>query len=102
MDLQHGFGIAGGGRNGFHDLFEKRLQTGRIVADGEMSYAEFRVGVNHGKIELIFRRVEVDEEVVNFVEHGGRPRVGTINLVENHDRRKLRGQGLLQNVTRLR
>ncbi len=62
----------------------------------------FRVRVDHRKIELVFGGVEIDEKIVDFVEHGGGARVGAVNFVEHHDRRQLRGQRLLQHVARLR
>ncbi len=51
---------------------------------------------------MVFARVEVDEQVVDFVEHSGRARVGAVDLVQHDDRRQLRSQGLLQHVARLR
>src|ERR1700690_375847 len=67
-----------------------------------MGNTKLRVGVNHRKIELVFRRVEVDEQIVDFVENGGSTSVGPVNFIQDHDRRQLRGQRLLQDVTGLR
>src|ERR1700739_4415406 len=61
-----------------------------------------RVGINYRKIELVFRGVEIDEKVVDFIEHFFRPGVGAVNFVQNDDWRQLRGQGFLQHVARLR
>ena len=102
LNLQRGRGIARWRRNGCDDLFEERLQSGGIVADFQMSDAEFRIGIDHREIELVFGGVEINKEVVDFVEHGGGARVGAVNFIEHHDRRQLRGERLLQHVARLR
>ena len=47
--------------------------------------AELGVGVEHGEIELVFVGVEIDEEVVDLVEHFLRAGVGTIDLVDDDD-----------------
>ena len=67
-----------------------------------MRHAGFRVRIQDREIELIFARVEVDEKVVDLVEHGGRARVGAVNFIENNDRRKLGLQRLLQHIAGLR
>ena len=89
-----------------HDGLEERLQIGGIVAAGfapaAVRHAGFRVGVEHGEIELVFGGVEIDEEVVDFVEHGGGARVGAVDLVQHDDGRQLGLQRLLQDVARLR
>ncbi len=67
-----------------------------------MRDARFRIRVEDGKIKLVFGGLEVDEQIVDFVEHGGRARVGAINLVEHDDGEQLRVQCLLQDIARLR
>ena len=67
-----------------------------------MRHARLRVGVQHRKIELVFRRVQIDEEVVNLIQHRRRPRVRSIDFIQHDNRRQLRRQRLLQHVTRLR
>ena len=62
----------------------------------------FRVGIDDGKIELVFCRIEVDKKIVNFIEHGGGTCIGAVNFVEHHDRRQFRGERFLQDVARLR
>ena len=44
---------------------------------------------------------EVDEQVVHRVEHFGRARVGSVDLVERHDHRKVAGHRLLEDVAGL-
>ena len=102
LNLQRAFGIARRRRNRFHDGFEQRQQILRIVADLVVGNAVARVGVDDREIELIFGRVEVDEQIVDFIEHFGGARVHAIDFVQHDHRRQLRGQRLLQNVTRLR
>ena len=102
LNLQHAGGIARRRRNGRDDLLEERLKSGRVVADFAVSHAGFRIGVDHRKIELVFGGVEVDKEIVDFVEHGRGARIRPVDFIQHHDRRKLRGQRLLQHVARLR
>ncbi len=64
--------------------------------------AQLGVGVEHGKVELVFAGVEIDEQVVDLVQHFLRARVGTVDLVDHQDRRQLGFQRLAQHVTRLR
>ncbi len=59
------------------------------------------VGVEHGEIQLIFFGVEIDEQVVDFVEHFLRARVGAVDLINNDDRRELGFERLAQHVARL-
>jgi len=58
-------------------------------------------GGQHRKIQLRFIRVEIDEQVIDFVQHFLRARVGAIDLVDHHDRLELGLQGLGQHVTGL-
>src|SRR5258705_8323020 len=101
LDLQDAFRIAGRRRDGFDDRLEERQEIFRVIADFAMSHAVARVGVNDGKIELVFGSVEVDEEIVDFVENFLGAGVGAINFVEHDDRRKLGGKGLLQDIASL-
>ena len=81
-------------------------KSGSSVVDPSSSFAcaipAFALRIDHGKIELVFGRVEIDEEIVNFIEHLGRTRVGPVDFVQHHDRRQLGRQRLLQDVARLR
>ncbi len=61
-----------------------------------------RVGVDHREIELIFGRVEIDEQIVDFVEHFLDARVGAVDLVDDDDRRQARFERLHQHVAGLR
>ena len=64
--------------------------------------ARLGVGVEHGKVELVFAGVEIDEQVVDLVQHFLRARVGAVDLVDDQDRRQLGFQRLAQHVARLR
>ncbi len=64
--------------------------------------ARFRVGVDHGEVELILHGVQIDEQIVDFVEHFLDARVRTVDLVDDDDRRQARFQRLHQHVAGLR
>ena len=101
LNLQYAFGVAGRRRNGLDDGFEERQQILRGVAGFAMRHAVARVGVDDRKIELVFGRVQIDEQVVDFVEDFGGPRVGTVDLVQDDHRRQLGGERFLQDVAGL-
>jgi len=52
--LQDAFGIAGRRGDGFDDGLEKRKEIFGVVADFAMGDAVAGVGVDDGKIELVF------------------------------------------------
>ena len=54
-----------------------------------------------GKSSPILRGVEVDEKIVDFVQNLFGARVGAVDFVENDDRGKFRGEGLLKHVASL-
>ncbi len=64
--------------------------------------AGFRVGVKHREIELVFGGVEIDEETIDFVQHGGGAGIGAVDFIQDHDGRQLGLQSFLQDVARLR
>ncbi len=64
--------------------------------------AGLRDGVEDGEIELVFVRVEIDEEIVDFVEHFLRARVRTVDFVDDDDGLEIGFERLHQNVTGLR
>jgi len=67
-----------------------------------MGHAGSRIRIEDGKIELIFRGVEIDKKVVDFVENRIRAGIGSVNLIEQHDGGQTGLQGLLQHIARLR
>jgi hypothetical protein len=102
LKLQDAGGIACRPRDFIHDRFEQRKQVLRIVANLAMGHTGARVGVDNRKVELILGGVEIDEEIVDFVEDFFRPRVGAVNFIQDHDWRKLGRECLLENVAGLR
>ncbi len=70
-----------------------RLGAGHAVAG---------VGVEHRELDLVFGRVEVDEEVVDLVQHFLRPRVRPVDLVHHDDRRQAALERLAQHEAGLR
>src|SRR5262249_51253139 len=60
------------------------------------------VRVEHRELELILGRLEIDEQVVDLVEHLGRARVAPVDLVDDDDGRQARLEGLLQHEAGLR
>ena len=55
-----------------------------------------------GNSSCDFFGIEIDEQVINLVEHFLRARIGTVNLVDHHDGLQAGFQRLGQNVARLR
>ena len=100
--LQDGFGIARRRGNVLQDGVEERAQVGGRVVHGFLGHAGLGDGVEHRKIELVFGGVEIDEQVVNLVEHFRHARVGAVDLIDHHDGRQVRFQGLGKHVARLR
>ena len=68
LELKHARRIARGTGNFVHDGFEQRQQILGVVADFAVRDAVARVGIDDGKIELVFGGVKVDEEIVDFIE----------------------------------
>jgi hypothetical protein len=60
------------------------------------------VAVQHREVELVLVGVEVDEEVVDLIEHLLRASVRAIDLVDHHDGGKLRFERLAQDEAGLR
>ena len=73
--------IARRNRNTLHNRFEQWQQVLGTITRSAVRDTFARVRVDHWEIELIFRGVEVNEEVVDFVEDFLRPGVRAINLI---------------------
>ncbi len=89
-------------RNRLHDRFEQRLQVFAGLVDIGGRRTRLGVGVEHGKIDLVLARVEIDEQVIDLVQHFLRARIRPVNLVDHEDRRQLGFQRFAQHVARLR
>ena len=89
QDLQRAVRVAAGRRDGGDDGFKQRLQVfaGRVRSRcwpcPAWRWCRAR------EIELVFVRVEIDEEVVYLVQDLFGAGVGTIDLVDDHHRRQL-------------
>ncbi len=46
------------------------------------------IGVQNREIQLLFFGVEIDEEVIDLVQHFLRARIGAVNLIDHQDRRQ--------------
>src|SRR5205807_3107215 len=102
LELERGCGIGGGGGNARDDGFKEGEKIFGAVALRSVGDAFARVGIDDGKIELVFGGVEVDEEIVDFVEDFFCASVGAIDFVEDDDGRKFCGERFLEDVARLR
>ena len=69
---------------------------------GEVLAAQLGVGVEHGEVELVFVRVEIDEEVVDLVEDFLGAGVGAIDFVDDEDGEQLGFERLGEDVAGLR
>ena len=72
------------------------------LADRHARRAGARARVEDREVELLLVGVEVDEEVVDLVEHFLRPRVGPIDLVDDDERRQPPLERLAQHEPGLR
>ncbi len=102
QNLQRARGIAFRCRNGLDDGFEQRLQIFATALDVRGRGAGLGVRVEDREIELLFFGVEIDEQIVNLVQHFLRTGVGAVNLVDDQNRRQMGFERLAQHVARLR
>ena len=89
-------------RNGIHDGFKQRLQIFRSRRWARGGGPCFGVCVQDWEIKLLFFGIQINEEIVNFVEHFLRARVGAVNLIDHDNLRQSSFKRLTQHVTRLR
>ena len=99
--LEDAGAIAGGRGNVLDDGLEERAEVGGWVVHRALRHAGLGDGVEHWKIELFLGGVEIDEKVVDLVQHFRHTRVGAIDLVDHDDGRKVRFQGLREDIARL-
>ena len=78
------------------------VEVGRGVRQVLLRHAVLADGVEHREVSLLFGRFEVDEEVEHLVQHFGRARVGTVDLVDDHDDREAELEALPEDEPRLR
>ena len=60
------------------------LQVFAAALDVGVAVPVFALVYSTGKSSCVFFRVQIDEEIVNFVQHFLRTRVGAVDLVD-HD-----------------
>ncbi len=102
LELKRRVGIDFGARQMRDDRVEQRHKVFARRVELERRSAGARLRVEHREVELALVRAEVDEQIVNLVEHFGRARVGTIDLVDAEYRGQVRLERLLQHESRLR
>src|SRR5579872_5708039 len=100
-NLQWSCGIALGFRNSIKDRLEEWLEILARNFHVCGRCARLCVGVEHGKIELFLFRVKVNKEVINFVQDLLRACVGTVDLINDQNRGKMRFQRLTENIASL-
>src|ERR1019366_2349046 len=83
--LQRSISLACRQGNSFHDGVEQRAKILAGTIYVSRGRAHSGVGVENREVQLIFRRIQIDEKVVHLVEHFLRTRVGAINLVDHQD-----------------
>src|SRR5689334_20539165 len=86
----------------FHNGIEERFQIGAGYLGRSRCSTGLRVGVENGKSKLIFLGIEVDEEIVDFVEYLLCARVWPIDLVDHQHWRKPSFQSFAENIAGLR
>ena len=87
--------VAGSG-----DILEDGVEEGShvlaLVVDAVHGHGVAADGVEHGEFELVFVGIEVDEQVIDFVEHFVGAGVLTVDLVQHHDDGKVQAKGLAE------
>ena len=84
------------------DRVEERPEIRPGSVGRQARRAGARARVQHGEVDLLLGRVEVDEEVVDLVEHLLDARVRPVDLVDDDDRREPALECLAQHEARLR
>jgi hypothetical protein len=85
-----------------HDRVEQRAQVGRRLVERFGRRARPRVRIEDRKIELLFGRIQIDEQVEHLVQDRLRPGILPIDLVDDDDRRQPPLERFPQHEARLR
>ena len=99
--LQNLVRIAAGLGHGLDDGFEEGFEALHFLVGGEAREAGSRVCVDHGEVELGLVCVQVDEEVVDRIQHFLDARVLAVDLVDDHDGREFLLERLAQDIAGL-
>jgi len=59
------------------------------------------IGVDHGEIELVFAGVEINEQVVDFIQDFLDTGIAAVDFVDDHDRWQMSFERLHQDVAGL-
>ncbi len=100
-ELEPHLGIEAGRGDGVDQRLEERGQRLRIVVEGKLGDALAGVGVEDGEVELVLRGLEIDEEIVDLVEHLHGPGVLAVDLVDHDDGGEAGLERLLEHEARL-
>ena len=102
--LERRTGITSGRRNRLDDRVEQRRQVGVVArhADAANGLAFAGDGRDDLEVDVVIAGIEVDEQLVDLVEHLFGSGVAAIDLVDDDDGRQVERQRLLQHVPSLR
>src|SRR5262249_57215356 len=83
--LQILFGIELRRRNVVEDRGKERPQVRGFVFKASLGQPRSGIGIDDRKINLILAGIQVDEEIVNFIDHFRDTRIRAIDLVDHHN-----------------
>ena len=104
MRLQRVVGLVGRRRDVLEQQVDQRAEVvgERVDVRLEARAARPRVAVDDRELDLRLVGVEVEEQLVDLVDHLGDARVGPVDLVDHEDHRQPRLERLAQDEARLR
>ena len=91
-----------GARYSRDDRLEQGLEVGRPVVDLYMSYSGFGIGIENREIDLFFRGIEIDEQIIDLINNRVDPRIGAVDFIDHQNDGKLLFQSLSQHEPGLR
>ena len=100
--MQDPFGIPFGRGDFLQDRVEENSQIAGLLRRIELRDSGLRVGVDDREIELVLGGIQIDEQIVDLVEHFLNAGIRAVDLVDHHDRSQPRLQGFHQHVAGLR
>ncbi len=77
--------LVGGGGDALHQQLEEGLQRRPLQLGVERRPAVPGVGIDDGELDLVVVGVEVEEQLVDLVDHMGHTGVGPVDLVDDQD-----------------
>ncbi len=83
------------------DGIEQRTQVDRLAAELGRRGPLPRVRVEDGKLDLLLGGIQIDEQVIDLVQHLGRTRIRAIDLVHDHQRHEPPLERLAEHEPRL-